>query len=89
MNCVSDGVYILDEICILSEVGGICGLGIIWFLGEVYVLDGLYSLDATYSLGGGRVLIVSYILGEGSILGGTGVVFVLCRYVVVGGCYIF
>ena len=58
-------------------------------MGEVYVLDGLYSLDATYSLGGDRVLIVSYILGEGNILGGTGVVFVLCRYVVVGGVIIF
>jgi hypothetical protein len=42
------------------------------------------------ALDGDRVLIVSYILGEGGILDVTGVVFVLYGYVVVGrGCYIF
>ena len=66
-------------------VGGVCGSGVILFLGGVYVLDGLYSLDVTYSLDGDLVLIVSYTLGEGSILGGAEVVFVLCGYVVVGG----
>ena len=81
-NCVSDGVYVLDKICILREVGGVCGVGVILFLGGVYVLDGLYSLDVTYSLDGDLVLIVSYTLGEGSILGGAEVVF---EYVVVGG----
>jgi hypothetical protein len=81
---VSDGVYILDEMCILREVGGVCGLDVILFLGGVYVLDGLYSLDVTYSLDGDLVLIVSYTLGEGSILGGAEVVFVLCGYVVGG-----
>jgi hypothetical protein len=69
-------------------VGGVCGLGIIWFLDEVYVLGELYNLDVAYSLDGDCALSVNYILGEGRILVGAGVVFVLDGYVVVGGCCI-
>jgi hypothetical protein len=76
--CVSDGFYVLDE----REVGDVCGVGVILFLDGIYVLDGFCSLDVTYSLDRDLVLIVSYTLGERSILGGAEVVF---GYIVVGG----
>jgi hypothetical protein len=69
----------------VNEVGGVCDLGVGWVLDEVYVLGGLYNLDVAYFLDEDCTLSGDYILCEGSILGGTMVVFVLGGYVVVVG----